>query len=71
MHFVKNVCKYSPAYTESVIKECGGIDAIFICLKDLDVNVRESALQTISAIARQDSTILLHIVTDGKPEFII
>jgi len=70
MHFIRNLSKYSPAYTEMIIKECGGIDAIFICMKDFDMNVRESALQAINSIVRQDVNISLYIVSSGKPKFI-
>jgi len=68
MLFVKNLSKYSPTYTETIIKECGGIDAIFICMKDFDMSVRESALQAINSIARQDTNTLLYIVSSGKPK---
>jgi len=71
MHFIKNLSKYSPSYTEIIVKECGGLDAILMCIKDLDVNVRESALQAINSIARQDATITHYIVNSGKPRFIV
>lgn len=70
MHFVRSLSKYSAMYIETIIKECGGIDAIFICMKDFDMNVRESALQAINAIARQGANISLYIVSSGKSKFI-
>lgn len=65
MNLIKNLCKYSSASSEIVIKECEGIDAILTCMKDFDVLVREAAMQVIISIARQDINILQLFATSG------
>lgn len=65
MNLVRNLSKHSPTNSEITIKECGGMEAILICLKDFDLFVREAALQTISTIARQDASLSLFIVNSG------
>lgn len=71
MNLIKNISKHSPSYTLSLIKECGGLDAISICLKDLDVHVRESALLAISSIARHDDSISTFFVKSGNLLYIL
>lgn len=66
MNLLKNFSKHSSSNTEIVIKECGGLDAILTCMKDFDIAVRESALQAISSIIRQDANIAPHIVNSGN-----
>jgi len=65
MNLVKNLSKYSSASTEIVIKECGGIDAILLCLKDFDSFVREAAMQAIACITRLDLKLSQLIVNYG------
>ncbi|XP_029341517.1 sperm-associated antigen 6-like [Acyrthosiphon pisum] len=65
MNLVKNLSKYSSAITEIVIKECGGIDAIFTCMKEFDSFVREAALQAITCITRMDVKLSQLIVDYG------
>jgi len=65
MNLVKNLSKYSPAITEIVIKECGGIDAIFTCMKEFDSFVREAAMQAITCITRLDVKLSQLIVDYG------
>ncbi|XP_027841252.1 sperm-associated antigen 6-like [Aphis gossypii] len=65
MNLVKNLCKYSSESTEIVVKECGGIDAILICMKDFDSFVREAAMQAITCITRLDVKISQLIVNYG------
>jgi len=49
-----------------IVAGCDGIHAILKCMEDLDVSVREVALQAISSIAGQDPRISLHIVSSGR-----
>ncbi|VVC36511.1 Armadillo-type fold,Armadillo,Armadillo-like helical [Cinara cedri] len=65
MSLIKNISKHFSSNTLSLIKEYGGLDAISICLKDFDVNVRESALLAITSITRQDVNIATFIVNSG------
>ncbi|XP_025191306.1 sperm-associated antigen 6-like [Melanaphis sacchari] len=65
MNLVKNLCKYSSESTEIVIKECGGIDAILICMKDFDSFVKEAAMQAITCITRLDVKLSQLIVNYG------
>lgn len=66
MNLIKNFSKYSSSNAEIVVKECGGLNAILTCMKDFDITVRESALQAISSIIRQDANIAQHIVNSGN-----
>lgn len=66
MNLVKNLSKHPSVSVEILVKDCGGIDAILTCIKDFDPMVRESALQAISSIARQDANISKFIATSGK-----
>lgn len=66
MNLIKNLCKYSSASSEIVIKECEGIDAILTCMKDFDTLVREAAMQAITSIARQDANISQLFVSSGS-----
>lgn len=66
MNLIKNFSKYSLSNVEIVVKECGGLNAILTCMKDFDIIVRESALQAISSIIRQDANIAQHIVNSGN-----
>jgi len=65
MNLVKNLSKYSSASSEIVIRECGGIDAILICMKDFDSFVREAAMQAIICITRLDVKLSQLIVDYG------
>lgn len=65
MILVRNLCKHSSTNSEIVIKECGGMESILICLRDFDIFVREAALQAISTIARQDASLSVYIVNSG------
>jgi len=49
-----------------IVSGCDGIHAILTCMKDLDVLIREVALQAISSIAGQDPNISLLIINSGK-----
>lgn len=66
MNLIKNISKHSSSNIQSLIKDYGGIDAISICLKDFDTNVRESALLAVSSIARQDANLSTFIVNSGN-----
>lgn len=66
MNLVTNMNKYSSVKSEMLIKECGGMNAILKCVNDSDVLVRESALQAIGSIARQDANLSQFIVTCGN-----
>lgn len=65
MHLARNLSKHSTTITEMTIKECGGMDAILKCINDFDVMVRESALQAIGSVVRQDASLSHFIVTSG------
>lgn len=65
MSLVKNLSKYSTASAEIVVKDCGGIDAVLTCMKDFDACVRESALQAIGSISRQEAHLAQIIVNSG------
>lgn len=66
MRLIKNISKYSYGYDLSLIQECGVVDAISICLNDVDVNVRGSALLAVSSIARHDGSLSKFIVNSGN-----
>lgn len=65
MLLARNLCKHSTAIIEIAIKDCEGMDAVLKCINDFDVMVRESALQAIGSIARQDASLSQFIVTSG------
>lgn len=65
MNLIKNLCKYSSASSEIIIKECKGIDAVLTCMKDLDALVIEGAMRVITYIARQDMKLLQLFVSSG------
>jgi len=48
-----------------MVNECDGIHAILTCMNDLDVLVREVALQAISSVAGQDVNITQLIMSSG------
>jgi len=65
MNLVRNLSKHTSVSLEIIVKECGGLDAILSCIKDFDPMVRESALQAIGSIARQDASISQFVATSG------
>lgn len=65
MNLVRNLSKHTSVSLEIIVKECRGLDAILSCIKDFDPMVRESALQAIGSIARQDARISQFIATSG------
>lgn len=65
MHLIKSLSKYSATSSKTVIKDCGGIDALLMCIKDFDVYVREGALQAITSIARQDASLSQFLISSG------
>ncbi|KAL5238775.1 hypothetical protein ACI65C_006185 [Semiaphis heraclei] len=65
MNLIRNLSKHFSSCSEMIVAGCDGIHAILTCMKDLDVSVREVALQAISSIAGQDPSISLHIVSSG------
>ncbi|CAH1733320.1 unnamed protein product [Aphis gossypii] len=64
MNLIRNISKHLSC-SEIIVKECDGIHAILTCMKDLDVMVREVALQAISSIAGQDPSISQLIIKSG------
>ncbi|KAF0753290.1 sperm-associated antigen 6-like [Aphis craccivora] len=64
MNLIRNISKHLSC-SEMIVKECDGIHAILTCMKDLDVMVREVALQAISSIAGQDPSISQLIIKSG------
>lgn len=65
MNLIKNLTKHSSEFAEIGITECGGIDAILLCMKDFDILVRETTLQAIISVARQDAKLSQLIVDSG------
>lgn len=57
--------KWPSGNSESLIKECGGMNAIKVCINDFDALVREAALQALGTIARLDACFSQHIVNFG------
>lgn len=70
MNLIRNISKHLSC-SEIIVKECDGIHAILTCMKDLDVMVREVALQAISSIAGQDPSISQLIIKSGTYLFIL
>lgn len=66
MRLIKNISKHSSGYDLSLIQECGVVDAISICLKDADVNVKESALLAVNSIVRHNGGLSKFIVNSGN-----
>ncbi|XP_022166817.1 sperm-associated antigen 6-like [Myzus persicae] len=65
MNLIRNLSKHLSSCSEMIVSGCDGIHAILTCMKDLDVLVREVALQAISSIAGQDPSISLLIISSG------
>ncbi|GLV45197.1 karyopherin alpha3 [Carabus blaptoides fortunei] len=65
MFALRAICKHNAETTEAVITSAGTLDALIMCLMDLDTSVRESAAWATGYIARHGSKLARMVVDMG------